>query len=1113
MSLNLAIVFALVLIVALFAVAALVEAQGERLQRTRRLRHVAYTLALGVYCSSWTFYGAVGSAVRDGWVYLAIYLGPVILLLAAPKFLRSLANAVAEEQAVTVSDFIAARFGHDVIIARLVTVIALLGTIPYIALQFRSIGNAFSLVSGRDLAGPAMVAAAVLLTLFSILFAARRFELAGRSEGLLFAIGLESLIKIFALLLVGLVSISLLASMPGDVLSRGQAVLGERFSPSHLSLDFVVTLVISVMAIVVLPRQFYMGLVEAQERDDLVRARFGLAAYLIAMALLILPIALAGTALFEKGQIADLYVLLVPSMAGQQAVLVIAMLGGISAAAAMAIVDSSALATMVSNDLLFPAVLRSDPRLAGGAIGRRMLVVRRLSIAVIMALALAWATLVSSRESLASIGLVAFAAMAQFTPHLIMAVNQSGRDPLPARASLTTGLLLWLYTLGLPPILPEAWLGALASGPLDPLHLFGIGNTSPLVHGVIWSLGANLLVFALMTARGAPGRTLPLLLRSNRKVTDLEELVQLTSSFVGQERADREFPDLRKGAPVDRRSAARAQKLIAGVVGSSSARSLVASALAGGQMSLTDVTRLLDEGGQSLRFSRQLLADTFENIDAGISVVDRELNLVAWNSRYEELFDYPPGLVRVGVPVADLIRHNVKRGDFGPGDVEYHVEKRLDHLRRRLEHSFERRRSDGRVIKTVGGPMSDGGYVMSFTDITGEANAREELRRTLDELEHRVTERTRELSEANRRLAKADHEKTRFLAAASHDLLQPLHAARLFTAALEREPQGNKELVRHVGGAIVAAEDLLRALLDISKLDAGGVNPRPEPVALQGFLTDLAESFRPLAEEKALDLRIGPCPGVISADPRLLRSVVQNLLSNALRYTPAGGILIGTRRRGDEWRIDVIDTGVGIAPEQLGAIFGEFTRLGEVEVEGLGLGLALVERISRLLGGRVDVSSVPGKGSRFSLILPALDGAGDLPIPPVPASRGANERRLAVLVIDNDERIVAATSALLERLGHRPLPARSITEALARCDEADLMLVDYQLDDGEDGLTLVEEVRARRPAMPALLLTAESGEAMLARAAELGVPVLTKPVDPESLVRAMAEISVPEVQP
>ena len=219
---------------------------------------MAYTLALGVYCSSWTFYGAVGSAARDGWSYLPIYLGPILLLLFAPRFLTRLSNAVAEEQATTVSDFIAARFGHDIVVARLVTIIALLGTVPYIALQFRSIGNALSAVSGQTVSVSVMATAAVLLALFSILFGARRFELAGRSEGLLFAIGLESLVKILALLVVGAVSIALLASSSEASFDAGLSALQSNFSPAKLSLDIGVIGLISVMAIIVLPRQFYM---------------------------------------------------------------------------------------------------------------------------------------------------------------------------------------------------------------------------------------------------------------------------------------------------------------------------------------------------------------------------------------------------------------------------------------------------------------------------------------------------------------------------------------------------------------------------------------------------------------------------------------------------------------------------------------------------------------------------------------------------------------------------------------------------------------------------------------------------------------------------------------
>lgn len=1113
MSLQAAALLALALILTLFAIAALVESRGAAFAKRPALRHRAYTLALGVYCTSWTFYGAVGSAVRDGWNYLPIYAAPILLLLAAPAFLRRLSRAVAEEQATTVSDFIASRFGHDVTVARLVTVIALLGTIPYIALQLRSIGAALSIVSGTDVAAQAMLVAAPLLALFAMLFGARRFELAGRSEGLLYAIGLESAIKLAALVAVAGVAVLVLIDQPATNVITGVAALQDRFRPERLTLDVAIIFLIATTAIIALPRQFYMGLVEAKEPDDIVRARYGLALYLGAMALLVLPIALAGLAVLDPGVSPDVYVLVLPSSEGYGLILAAALLGGISAAASMAVVDSTALATMVSNDLVFPTLMRGRATTQSGAIGRRMLVVRRLSILAIMSLGLAWALLVSAQDSLASIGLIAFAAMAQFTPHLILATTGKGRDSLAARASLSVGLALWLYTLALPPVLPTEWLAALAGGPFDPQRLFGIGDAAPLSHGVIWSVGANLAVYAAISARKMQAQPLALFGRTERPIANLGELAQLTASFVGEEQVRHELPFADPAAAIDRRSARRARELIAQVVGASSARALVASALAGGKLSLPDVARLLDEGGQSLRFSRGLLASTFENIDAGISVVDANLNLVAWNSRYLDLFDYPTELVKVGVPVATLIRHNAQHGDFGAGDVEYHVEKRLEHLRRGQDHSFERRRHDGKVIKTIGGAMPGGGYVMSFIDISEEARVREELRRTLDELEQRVADRTRELSEANSRLARSDEDKTRFLAAASHDLLQPLHAARLFTAALQRDAtDGQRDLVGRVENAITAAEDLLRSLLDISRIDAGGVTPEPTAVALAPFLSGLAETARPLAEAKGLNLRVGALPGVVESDAGLLRSVIQNFLSNAVRYTARGGVLVGVRRRGDHWRIDVIDTGVGIAESQIDEIFSEFVRLGEVEVEGLGLGLALVRRIVRLIGGRIEVRSVPGRGSRFSLYLPALEGA----VAPAPAplpDAAIPGRRLSVLSVDDDERIVEASIALIDRLGHDASGAQDIAGALAAAENIDAALVDYQLGGGENGLDLIERLRTRRPGLPVLLVTAESTPDMRARAAALGVEILSKPAAPGAIEAFLTAVSVREIEP
>ncbi|WP_066209066.1 PAS-domain containing protein [Blastomonas sp. CCH10-E1] len=1092
MSLPSAALIGLAVILLLFAVAALVERRAGEAERRPWLRQLAYTLALGVYCSSWTFYGAVGSIVRDGWYYLPIYLAPICLLLFAPRFLKRLAQAVAEEQATTVSDFIAARFGHDNGVARLVTLIALVGTIPYVALQFRSIGGALSLASGKPMADAAMIGAAVLLALFAILFGARRYELAGRSEGLVYAIGLESVIKIVALTAVAAVAVVLLVGADAGAVDRGTALIAENFRPERLSVEFAVIFLISLMAIIALPRQFYMGLVEAQDAGALHRARFGLATYLAVMAIMALPIALAGASLVQADTGADLYVLQIPALAGSGGVLVLALIGGISAAASMVIVDATALATMVSNDLIFPALLQRDRSdAAEGAFGRRMLRVRRASILGIVAASLAWALLIPAENTLASIGLVAFAAMAQFTPHLILATQGGGRDALAARVSLSTGFALWLYTLALPPILPDAWMAAVTGTLADPMRLFGIGNASPLVHGVAWSLGANLIAYSLVAARKVQARPLLWQLRGAQKISDLDDLVRLTASFVGTERAQREFPDAAPGVPITRAAAQRARDLIARVVGASSARALVASALAGSQMSLADVTRLLGERGQSLRFSRELLAATFENVDAGISVVDAEMNLVAWNSQYLDIFGYPPGLVRVGTPIADLIRYNARLGDFGSEDIEHHVAKRLMHMRRGQPHSFERQRKDGRVIKTVGGPMPGGGYVTSFTDITAEARMRDELERTLAELEQRVADRTQELSSANRQLAEATRDKTRFLAAASHDLLQPLHAARLFTAALTRDAEpGTQQLAQRIDSAIGAADE-----------------PSPEPVALKPFLTDLAESFVPMAEDKGLALRIGPMGGHVHTDPGLLRSILQNFLSNALRYTPEGVVLIGTRRRGARIRIDIIDTGVGIAEDQIEAIFAEFTRLGTVEAEGLGLGLALSERIARLLGGVIEVKSMPGRGSRFSLSLPASD-AIDMPMPYSASARAIwPDRALKVLVVDNDPLIVEGTTSLLGLLGHDPHGADGPAAALAEPGPFDAALVDYQLGASIDGLALIAALRDKHPGLPAALVTAQGSPDLARRAARMGVVLIAKPAGADLIGGFLASVA------
>jgi signal transduction histidine kinase/Na+/proline symporter/CheY-like chemotaxis protein len=1083
----------------LFALAAWAERRGGRNPVPRSL---SYPFALTVYCTSWTFFGAVGMAYQDGLSFLPIYLGPILLYAFGARFLSRLVAATRAEGATTISDFIGARHARSRAVAALVTLIALLGIVPYLALQLRSIGTSYVRLAGGGDPVAITALSALLLALFAMLFGTRRFDVASRSEGLLFAVSVEGVTKLVTFLAAGLFAALLIGTLPVARQAAGWSLLAERFAPRHIDAEFLIVALISVCAILCLPRQFYIGVIEANSPDDPLRARRTFIAYLALIAVTVVPVTLAALALHPNGTAhPDLVILDMPLGAGAHGIALLVFIGGLSASTAMVAVETLAMATMVSNDLFAPLLLRSTRWRERRDIGRAMLDVRRCTILGLMAVAFGFALLVPPGAQLASMGLIAFAAMAQITPALILSVRRGGRDPAATLAGIGAGGLVWAYTLLVPAVAPPAWLAPLRGTALDPHALLGIEGLRPVGHGVLWSLGANLAVMALVRARRlqrprisiafGPGADLP-------AIHDRDALIALVGRFVGEARAR----DALSGgtAAIDRAAARTAERLIAGVVGAPSAHALIASALSGSSLTVEDVTRMLDRTGQSLQFSRDLLAATLENIEPGVSVIDRDLTLIAWNSRYLDLFDYPPGMIRVGTPVADLIRHNALRGECGPGEVDAHVERRLVHMRRGQRHSFERVRPDGRVLKTVGGPMPGGGYVMCFTDVTAEAEARAALEASRAQLEQRVAGRTADLSAANAALARATADKTRFLAAASHDLLQPLHAARLFSAALDRKlGEGERPLLGRIDRSIDAAEQLLRTLLDISKLDAGGITPAPERFALRPLLAELADSFAPLAAEKGLRLRLGPGDAVVKTDRVLLRSIVQNFLANAVRYTHRGGILLGLRRAGRDVRIAVYDSGPGIPEADQARIFAEFERIAPRDEAGVGLGLAIVERTARLLGLPIAVASRPGHGSGFSITLPRVAERRVATTVSGERSVADGDRPLRLLVADDDAAVCAAMGSFLAGLGDEVVVAREAAGALAAPGPFDAALLDLDLGTGMDGLALATTLRERMPGLPVAIVTASHGRDTAARAEAAGVTLFGKPADPARL--------------
>jgi signal transduction histidine kinase/CheY-like chemotaxis protein len=411
--------------------------------------------------------------------------------------------------------------------------------------------------------------------------------------------------------------------------------------------------------------------------------------------------------------------------------------------------------------------------------------------------------------------------------------------------------------------------------------------------------------------------------------------------------------------------------------------------------------------------------------------------------------------------------------------------------------------------------MPDGGIVTTFTDITPSVKAAEALERANLTLERRVRERTKELTRVNVELerAKAEAEeanvsKTRFVAAASHDILQPLNAARLYvTSLIERQRGGeDAQLVHNVDASLEAVEEIFGALLDISRLDTGTMRPEIVDFRIDELLQRLEVEFAPLAREKGLDLVFVPCSLPVASDRRLLRRLLQNLVSNAIKYTPSGRVLVGCRRRGKCLRVDIYDTGLGIPQSKRRAVFKEFHRLdqGARVARGVGLGLSIVERIGRVLDHDVDMDSTIGRGSRFSVKVPLAPATTRADAPRAPAP--ADARPLfgtVVLCIDNEPAILDGMETLLGGWGCRVLKAQDLASALQAIDEAQVLpnglLVDYHLDGG-NGIAAIAELRRRFGyRFPAIVITADRSPHVREEARAADAHVLNKPVKPASL--------------
>ena len=898
MSTEIVIAVAIGYLLLLFAVAWLVERGTGRLSRLSRLSRssLVYTLSLAVYCSSWTFNGGVGRAAQSGLDFLPIYLGPTLAFCLGPFLIRRMLRISKANKITSIADLIGARFGRSAGLAALVTIIAVIGLVPYIALQLKSIASGFAALStdgsSADTFDTALFAA-IILTVFAMLFGSRSIHPGEHHPGMVVAIAVESLFKLLSLTVIGLfVGYGLFHGF-GDLFGQAArvpdvaAILNN--SPGQYGWSWIAMTLLAGLASLCLPRQFQVMVVENTDERHLDRAVWQFPLYLLAINLFVLPIAIAGRLLLPGNADPDNLVLALPLLGGQPLVALIAFLGGVSAAASMVVVEATALSLMVSNDVVMPALLRIKPLgLANRSdLTQLLLWVRRGVMVLVMALGYLYMRTDSAQFALVSIGLVSFVAVAQFAPALFGGLFWRGATKAGAIAGISVGFLVWCYTLLLPTFARSGAFGIdfVAAGPfgvavLKPYALFGLSGLDPVTHATFWSLLLNTgaLVGVSLFGRQRPverARAAMFVEALNpdeeaqiwRRTAPIPALTAIAARFLGRDRTTEAFAAWARTRGLDPATAAQAdpetvlfyERLLAGSIGAASARVLVGSVVEEEALEMADIMRILDETSRVL-----------------------------------------------------------------------------------------------------------------------EAN------RALEEKSEALEAATHELRKANERLTELDRLKDEFVATVNHELRTPLASIRAFSEIL-RDHSGIGETDRLEFLRIIVTETerltrLIGQLLDLSKIEAADAPATTATVDLAAVVRDSSAAMRQMFANANVELSVEIAAGVAETvgDHDQLVQVLINLLGNAVKFSPRSGgrARLSLEHVGNQIEIAVADNGPGIPPADRKAVFERFRQLGDPmagKPQGVGLGLAISQRIIERHGGCIWIETADGGGALFRISLSAAE--------------------------------------------------------------------------------------------------------------------------------------------
>ncbi|MCK4712968.1 MAG: sodium:solute symporter, partial [Marinosulfonomonas sp.] len=645
-SFNTLIAVCLVYVVLLFLIAFIADQRARRGRLGWLRSPLVYTLSLSIYCTAWTFYGAVGYAARSGLEFVTIYLGPTLVMVGWWWILRKLVRIGRTQRITSIADLISSRYGKSNLLGVIVTLMAVIGTTPYIALQLQSVTLSFAVFSGgvegwapSDLNASALWVAAGL-ALFTVLFGTRNLDANERHYGVVTAIAVEAVMKLFALIAVGVFVVWGIADGASDILARidASSIATWDLKPGR----WVSLIFLSAVAFLTLPRMFQVMVVENADERHLATASWAFPLYLFLMSLFVMPIAVVGLDLLPAGSNPDLFVLTVPLSQGRDGLAMLSFLGGFSSATSMVIVAAIALSTMVSNHIVMPLWLNIARQGAtiSGDVRQVVLTARRVSIAGILALGYAYYRISGGGAALAAIGLISFVGVAQFLPAILGGIFWRGATRIGAAAGLITGFCLWAYTLFLPSFGGTFILSAsvLAEGPLGigwlrPQALFGVAGMDPLVHALFWSMTLNVIAFCAASLASFPtpqerlqgAQFVNVFAHSGRAqgwaggAVEAEDLLVMAQRIMGPEQAQRLFQRTatRQGKAgylpdTSPDFLQRLERELAGSVGAATAHAMVGQIVGGASVSVGDLMAVADETAQMMEYSSQLEAKSAE---------------------------------------------------------------------------------------------------------------------------------------------------------------------------------------------------------------------------------------------------------------------------------------------------------------------------------------------------------------------------------------------------------------------------------------------------------------------------------------------------------------------